>query len=165
MIAVCTTFRKAPWADALYAADARWWTVYGGEAEESCAGELWTCAHEDRFDIHHVEAVDEPGLSQHPGRIHAGLNSGYQAIGLAFMWGAARIVLLGYDMQRGPRGESHHHGDHEGNLPNLGTMHEWVRRMIPLAIDLRSQGVEVINATRRTALRCFEQMPIAQALR
>lgn len=114
--------------------------------------------------LNRVEAVDVPGLCLRPGRIHTGLNSGYQAIGLAFMWGAARIVLLGYDMQRGPRGESHHHGDHEGGLPNLGTMHEWTRLMVQLAIDLRAQGVEVINATRRTAIRCFERMPIDEAL-
>lgn len=116
-------------------------------------------------DANHIEAVDEPGLCIRPGRIHTGLNSGYQAINLAYMFGAARIVLLGYDMQRGPKGESHHHGDHEGGLPNLGTMHEWARRMIQLAIDLRVQRVDVINASRRTALKCFECMPIDKALR
>lgn len=80
------------------------------------------------------------------------------------MWGAARIVLLGYDMQRGPRGESHHHGDHEGKLPNLGTLDAWRRHMVEIGIDLRERGIEVINATRRTAITCFEQMPIGEAL-
>lgn len=116
-------------------------------------------------DLNQIEAIDEPGLCLRPGRIHTGLNSGYQAIGLAFMWGAARIILLGYDMQRGPRGESHHHGDHEGGLPNLGTMHEWTRRMVQLGIDLRTCGIDVINATRRTAINCFERMPIERALK
>ena len=114
--------------------------------------------------IHYVEAVDEPGLSTKPGRIHTGLNSGYQAIGFAYLWGAARIILLGYDMQRGPNGESHHHGDHEGGLPNLGTMPEWTRRMVQLGIDLRARGVEVVNATRQTAITCFERLPIDKAL-
>lgn len=146
-----------------YAADARWWRVYGGEAERACEGELWTCA--DRMvALNRIEAVEGRGLCDRPGRIHAGLNSGFQAIGLAYMWGAARIVLLGYDMQRGPNGESHHHGDHEGGLPNLGTLHEWAREMVDLAIDLRRRGVDVINASRRTALTCFERMPIEAAL-
>lgn len=147
----------------LYAADSRWWRVYGAEAERNCAGELWTCAAK-MVGLNQIEAVDEPGLCTRPGRIHTGLNSGYQAIGLAYMWGAARIVLLGYDMQRGPRGESHHHGDHEGGLPNLGTLDEWVRRMVQLGIDLRDRGIDVINATRSTAIKCFERMPIPQAL-
>lgn len=141
----------------------RWWRVYGGEVERVCTGELWSCAR-GIDGVNYVEAVDDVGLSIRPGRIHTGLNSGYQAIGLAFMWGAARIILLGYDMQRGPRGESHHHGDHEGGLPNLGTLPEWSRRMVQIGIDLRKQGVEVINATRRTAIKCFEQVPIGEAL-
>jgi hypothetical protein len=140
--------------------------VYGGEVERVCAGELWTSANPERVHgVHWIEAVDEPGLSVKPGRIHTGLNSGYQAIGLAYLWGAARIVLLGYDMQRGPKGESHHHGDHEGGLPNLGTMHEWARRMVQLGADLRARGVEVMNATRRTSITCFERLPIEVALK
>jgi len=142
----------------------RWWTVYSEEVERNFTGECWTCADRLRGVINHVEAVDEPGLGTKPGRIHTGLNSGYQAINLAYMWGAARIILLGYDMQRGPKGESHHHGDHEGNLPNLGTMPEWGRRMVQLGADLRSHGVEVVNATRRTAITCFERLPIEEAL-
>lgn len=108
--------------------------------------------------------MDEPGLSLRPGRIHAGLNSGYQAVGLAFMWGAAQIVLLGYDFMRGPNGESHHHGDHEGGLPNLGTLDEWVERMGQLALELRACSVEVVNASPRTALECFIREPIRAAL-
>lgn len=163
MIAVCTTFRKAPWADALYAADSRWWRVYGAEVERVCSGELWTCAAK-MVALNQIEVVEEPGLSTKPGRVNSGRNSGYQAVGLAYMWGAARIVLLGYDMQRGPNGETHHHGDHEGGLPNLGTMSEWARSFIQLGADLRARGVEVINATRRTAITCFERMPVAEAL-
>lgn len=115
--------------------------------------------------INQVEGVDDPGLSLRPGRIHTGLNSGYQVIGLAYMWGPPRrIVLLGYDMQRGPSGESHHHGDHEGGLPNLGTLDEWSRRMNELAFDLRVQGVEVVNCSRATALRCFDRAQLQDAL-
>lgn len=116
--------------------------------------------------MNYVEGVDDVGLCTRPGRIHTGGNSGYQAIGLAFMFGAARIVLLGYDMQRGPNGEAHHHPDHPGDLPNSPRerMAEWARRFVELAGDLRRHGVEVINATRRSALRCFEPMPLDIAL-
>lgn len=113
--------------------------------------------------INHIAVIDEPGLSLRPGTLHGGKNSGYQAIGLASMWGATQIVLLGFDFQR-TDGKSHHHGDHEGGLPNLGTMSEWVRLMIRMAADLRARGVEVINASRETAITCFERLPIEKAL-
>lgn len=138
--------------------------MYGAEVEQAFRGELWSSAVVDG--VNHVEAVDDTGLSIRPGRIHAGGNTGHQLIGLAFMWGAARIILLGYDMQRGPKGESHHHGDHGNGLPNPepANLREWAHRMIQAGADLRRHGVEVINATRRTALNCFEVMPLERAL-
>lgn len=114
--------------------------------------------------VNYVEAADDVGLCTRAGRIHSGGNSGYQAINLAFMWGARRIVLLGYDMQR-TGGRTHWHGDHGNGLPSLtADLKEWRRRMIQLGIDLRTHGVEVINATRDTALTCFERQPIEVAL-
>lgn len=125
---------------------------------------MWTSAPNVKF-ANYIEAVDLPGLSTKPGRIHSGLNSGYSALGWVYHQGAIRIVLLAYDMQRGPKGESHFHGDHEGGLPNLGTMPEWARLMIQLGIELRYYGVEVLNASRRTAITCFERMTLEKALR
>lgn len=152
--------------------------MYGDEALRTFPGEFWAASDvggglgaqwgvvsaKVRAKLRYVEVVDEPGLCTRPGRVNSGLNSGYQAIGLAYMWGAARIVLLGYDMQRGPQGESHHHGDHERDLPNLGTLPEWTRRTVQLGVDLRAHGVEVINATRRTAITCFERASIESVL-
>lgn len=36
--------------------------------------------------------------------------------------------------------------------------------MPQLASDLRQEGTTVINASRDTALQCFERMPLEQAL-
>lgn len=110
-----------------------------------------------------LDVVDEPGLSTNPKRVHSGLNGGYQTMGRVYHRGVAKIVLLGYDMQK-TGGQLHHHGKHEGQLPNLGTLPEWRLRMVQMSIDLRAHGVRVINATRETALTCFDRAPIAQAL-
>jgi hypothetical protein len=143
----------------------RWWLKRGAEVESSgFKGEYWSSSHGDG--INHIEAVDDSGLSLNPKRIHTGGNGGYQLVGLVYHWGVSRIILLGYDMQYGPKGEKHHHEDHKGELPNPSEAHlrEWARRFVKLGADLRDQGVEVINATRRTAITCFERMPIEAAL-
>jgi hypothetical protein len=117
--------------------------------------------------VNYIEALDHPGLCLKPGRIHSGGYSGYQAVGFAYTQGPpTRIVLLGYDMQPGAKGEVHHHGRHGDGLPNPipGHFPEWGRRMTELAIDLRKQGVEVVNCSRRTALNCFERQPLDVAL-
>lgn len=166
-----------------YASDARWWRVYGHDVDDvGCAGERWaSCdaggghklggqdfewcrvARSVTERINWIEVVDEPGLCTRPGRIHTGMNSGYQSIGLAWSWGAARIVLTGYDMQK-TGGKSHFHGDHKGGLPGLGNLPDWCRRMVPLATDLRAKGIDVVNATRVTALTCFRRATIKEAL-
>lgn len=152
----------------MFAADERWWNAYGAEVARDFKGELWTVSRWTRAappGVQTIECVDEPGLSTRPGRIHFGRNSGYATIGWVYHQGAEGIILLGFDMQRGQNGESHHHGAHGAGLPNLGNMPEWVRLMVALGADLRAQGVRVVNATRRTALTCFEQLPLDEALR
>lgn len=105
-----------------------------------------------------------PGLGRKI--IHFGGNSGYQAINLAFLFGATRIILLGFDMKKD--GEKvHFFGNHpyhkrKNEGPNEGTMRRWVHNFASLAADLKQEGVEVINATRSTALDCFPKQALEQ---
>lgn len=75
------------------------------------------------------------------------------------MLGAKKIVLLGYDMHR--HGDQvHFFGSHPYHRFNEGpsdfTMKDWCEKFIPLAKDLGLEGVEVINATRKTVLTAFK---------
>lgn len=84
--------------------------------------------------------------------IRTGGNSGYQALNLAVLLGASRIILLGYDM----RG-SHWHGDHPKRLanPKESDFAAWRARFATTLPDLARAGVEVLNCSRDTALECF----------
>lgn len=150
----------------LYACDWTWWQAYDAEVRRTVSSsELWTCdaGAANRHGLNYVEGVkNEPGLSSVPGRIHTGLNGGYQAVGLAAMWGAAKIILLGFDMQR-TDGKTHWHGDHVG-LPNLGHLNRWVEEFVGLGADLRRAGISVVNATRVSALQCFRKVVLREAL-
>jgi hypothetical protein len=157
VIVVNATFRLAPWADALYGADETFWKQYLPEIRSSgFAGELWTCSARGarELGLSFIKANAGRGYSVMPGQITTGGNSGYQALHLAALWGARRVILLGYDMQR-TGGREHWHGKHEGGLRNGRNFGFWVRRFQPLARDLRARRVEVINCTRETALNCF----------
>lgn len=107
--------------------------------------------------------MDKPGLSKDPTYIHQGKNSGYQAISLAALFGATTIILLGFDFQR-TSGKSHWHGDHPRGLGNGGNFTSWISHMNQLAKDLARANVRVINCSRKTALKCFPQVPIEDAL-
>jgi hypothetical protein len=155
-----------PWADVLYACDASWWIHYFAEAAGVMGpAEMWTCAARarDQFHLNYIFGSPMKGLSKRTDQIHTGYNSGYQAIGLAYLWGAKRIRLLGFDMMRSG-GKTHWHGDHPKQLGNGGRFHDWCKQMAPLAADAKEAGVEIINCSRKTALTCFPRLSIQEAL-
>jgi len=152
VIAINTTFRRAPWADVLYACDWQWWDAYHQEAKEIFKGEFWTQAEQSKkkYDIKIIRSRRGKGLSKIPGVIHQGENSGYQAIGLAQQLGAKQIFLLGFDMQG-----CHWHGPHPGKLNRKNIYSSWLEHFKHLAADCKAAGVEVVNCTPTTALRSF----------
>lgn len=165
---VNTTYQAAPWADLLYACDETWWQHHYPKLATVFSGELWTIseAARERHGLRWIFGQEGSGLSPDPTYIHTGMNSGYQALGLAALFGARRIVLLGYDFTVGPGGRRHWHGDHPRPLGNAPPSRypAWANAMNVLATDLKRSGVEVINASRRTALRCFPRRDLTEAL-
>ena len=160
-----TSFRRAPWADVLYACDKPWWKEYLPEVNRTFgSGERWSTSFRAAGDygLHHVLSR-EANKRWGDGCISRGLNSGHQALSLSVVFGAARVVLLGYDFQR-TNGQKHWHGDHPSPLGNLGTVDKWVAHMGELAEEIAVRGVRVVNATRETALRCFPRIPLEEAL-
>ena len=165
VLAVNCTFRLLPHADVLYAGDLQWWVRYGAEAA-GFAGEKWT---RDpfaalKYRLHRVARRDGPGLCRERGCVHSGGNSGFQAVNLAWHFGARQIVLLGFDMHR--REAGHWHGEHEGMLSAPAShIAAWRREFDAMAFDLRAEGVKVVNATEGSALECFPRMGLQEALR
>jgi hypothetical protein len=99
----------------------------------------------------------DTGLDVRPDCVRNGRNSGYQAINLAVHLGAARILLLGYDMQG-----DHYFGHHpDQSRPPFGVC---LKRFQTLVKPLRDLQVAVINCTRKTALTCFPCQPLEEAL-
>lgn len=164
VIVINTSFRLAPWADVLYACDLKWWEETSAEVRAETSADLWTQSTEAarRFGLNLVKGRGGEGLGRD--LIHLGGNSGYQVINLAYLWGARRIVLLGYDMQP-TGGRSHWHGDHPWKAAGVKPpTRSWLPRFSKLAADLAAEGVEVINATRETALRCFPRADLEDVL-
>jgi hypothetical protein len=92
--------------------------------------------------------------------VRQGENSGFQAVGLAIAFGAARVVLLGYDMKPG-KGRMHWHADHPRVNPHRRKFGAWCAHFARLAEE---SPVPIVNATRDSALTCFPRMSIAEAL-
>jgi len=160
VIAVNDAVKLAPWAEVLYAADTKWW--YWHRTDQAVLGfqglKIALTPSAQRFPgVQVLRNTGDAGLDLRPDCLRAGRNSGYQAINLAVHLGAARIVLLGYDMQGG-----HffgHHPDQSG--PPFALC---LKRFQTLVKPLAAIGVEIVNCSRRTALTCFPCRPLEEAL-
>lgn len=160
VIAVNDAVRLAPRADILYACDGRWWKWHDGVP--TFTGLKFALKSDARhWESHGVQVLKDgglEGLDLRPGYIRRGHNSGFQAINVAVHAGAARILLLGYDMRGG-----HFFGRHPDNsAPQFAACLPLFQTLVaPLA----AAGVEVINCTRKTAITCFRRAPLEQAVR
>lgn len=165
VLVVNNTWELLPTADVLYASDQSWWELHLRNVTSQFQGECWTASRliAHRTGIHFIKVRDTPGLSVEPGTVSSGANSGYQAVGLAVLFGAREILLVGYDMQH-TYGMKHWHGNHPAPLAQEVPVEGWRRRFGPLATDLQAAGVRVINCTRETALDCFPRGDLAQCL-
>ena len=162
---VNNTWELLPWADVLHAGDLQWWDRYGAAASVF-SGEKWTREElaAARYRLRQVTPRNGRGLCTEPGAVHTGGNSGYQAINLAYHFGARRIVLIGFDMHRQSGG--HWHGEHVGMLSAPDShIRVWIRHFRHLARDLRRAGVVVTNCTPGSALTHFPCAPLMEALR
>lgn len=159
--AVNDCHRIAPWAHVLYAADLAFWRHYDGVPE--FAGQRWSVdPRAARWGVRHMPGSDLLVWGSSPGPIAHGGNSGFQAINLAARQGARRIILLGYDMGVEPSGPRHWFGEHPAKISRGSDYENWIKHFDRAAPLIASDGVEVINCSRRTALKCFPRATIEE---
>lgn len=143
--AVGNAFQLAPWAAFIASTDAGWWRKYPEahalDVPKFCMGVMGG-----------VERVTIPGFG-------APVNSGVLALECAVRAGATRILLLGFDMHG-----SHFFGAYTNGLRNtqphqranhLKQYQQWADA---------NRGIEVVNCTIGSALKCFPMLPMAEAI-
>jgi len=152
VIAINTTFRRAPWADMLYACDGAWWKIYADEVARKFPGERWTqdTGAATTYGLRLMKSRRALGLSLEPGLVNQGESSGYQAIGIAYQAKARRALLLGFD-NRG----CHWHGPHPGGLNKKNIFASWSKNYVALARECTAAKFEVVNCTPNSALKSF----------
>lgn len=163
-----------PWADVLYAADLRWWRQNVRELQFDGLRVCPTAeaaVFDRRIHVAPFKWRDRDRCEQSmemefgpAGEIGGGGNSGFQAVNLAAQFGARRIVLLGFDMCIVPRGKLHHHGAHSSPMrnPTERLLAEWAKTLNGQAAALEAHGVEVVNASRNSALAAFPKMNVQE---
>lgn len=154
-------------ADAVYAADKMWWRINYERLLKWFKGEMWTCDHEIGGVFPGVNLVPAKmgyGMPESKTFIKTGSTSTCQAIQLAWLWNAKKILLLGFDCMPGPDGKKHWFGDHPPALNEVLPYNRWIEEFDLMAKEFAFCGLKVINCSRRTAITSIPQMPIDEAL-
>lgn len=143
---------RATWADVLFFADRRWLDWNASELHRHTG--RWKVTRraphvETGCDVKWLYHAPALKLSRDPDRV-SGYCGGAMAINIAFLLGARRIVLMGFDQRPGSWHDRH-------KLPAVD--HNYEKRFRPalerMAVELAAEGVECINATPGSALTCF----------
>ncbi len=164
VMAVNNTWQIAPTAEVLYFCDRSWWLCeepgYGQHALREFMGLLVT-ANSQIPEANHAPINRVNELLYTEPKFGGGGNSAFQAMNIAALWGASRILLTGVDCMR--PGE-HHHGPHTfNNAPGTNpiaharetTVTKWIKAFNEIAPLLAARGVDVVNCSRTTALTAF----------
>lgn len=177
VLAVNDAWRMVPSAEALYAHDTAWWSHHKGAP--GFAGARWSATSDlaardgkrelaKAYGINLVHGSFGAGFSHGPG-IHYGgddheqsCHSGFQAVNLALLWGARRIVLVGFDLRK-VEGRSHFFGDHPRTM-NFASPYARFAAALANARPTLPAGVDLINATPGSALKAYPMMTLRDAL-
>ncbi len=171
VISVNDSWRLCPWGDMLYAADGPWWRHYNFVTEfkgkrwtQNKGGSIWPIDAEKNGLII-IKSEHKTGISFNPSLIHTGYNSGFQALNIAVLKGATKILLLGFDCGIF-NGKSHWFGDHPKGFKkaNKSAYSLFIKEFNYAAPQLIQAGIKVINCSLKSNLSCFEKIPLINAL-
>lgn len=160
VIAINDAWKLAPWADVLFSSDRHWWRHYkgvpgfAGQKIGIGSGIRKANSFHSHPDIDVYTNTGYSGLDTRPRCLRNGRNSGYAALNLAVLFGATKIVLLGYNMSHAHG--AHYFGDHPNGLTQNAGLYPGFRRTFDSMVEpLQAHGVEVINCTPLSSLQTF----------
>jgi hypothetical protein len=167
VIAINDSFELAPWADILYFCDKKWWDTRKHKVRDQFTGRRIVTLENQIDGVTRLRNTGDAGLETDPAGLRHGSNSGYQCINLAYHLGAKRIVLLGYDMQvigndlHWNQKQRPERQDPAGFTQTLNIM---LMKFPSLVVPLQREGIEVINATPNSRLKCWPYVALPKIL-
>lgn len=181
-IAVNDAYLLAPWADVCYFCDFEWWgwhtkgvarpslgldaaavaARFAAFAGQKCS--ISNSGHGIKDPAVHILRNDgDFGLSLQRTHLYTGRNSGFQALNLAVLAGAAKIILIGYDGKRVDGQPSHWFGEHP--KPPNSKAYEIYRESFRASSNMLDRvGVKIFNASPGSAIEAFAKMELREAL-
>ena len=150
------------WVDVCWFGDMKWWNWHRDRLRKYW-GMVVTCnpKMKDWARIKVLLRGKSQGIETRPNYVAWNRNSGSSAINLAYHFGAKKIVLLGFDMRR-IDGKKNWHNEHKEREHNPFARH--MMSMPTIRKELQDLGVELINATKDSAITCLPYLSLEEVV-
>lgn len=165
VIAIKENVELCPWADVVYGCDVAFWRNAMGLPGFQGLKIAYKSPSSQVRSIR-INENEHRILTAEPGVIGSGRNSGFQALNLAIQFGAARILLIGFDMS--DKHGVHWYGRSQGDgrsQPAEWNFREWRKAFHVAACQMPGLGVQVLNASPLTTLTCFPIVSVETAFK
>jgi hypothetical protein len=174
IIAVNTSFQLGSWIDVMMFGDLPYFEDNKKKLRSftglkiACVA-IFTDSQFEGENIRYLQREKRSGLSLKNNTIFWCKNTGAAAINLATLSGAKRIFLLGFDMKL-LAGEQHFHNQYDKTKkvykPNENGMPftEHLKGFPAIAKDAEKLGIEIINVSPESEIKCFKKMTLKEAL-
>lgn len=162
VIGVNDAFKLGDWVDFVWFGDQRWYEWNKAHINRY-PGIVTGCPHTSKrmSRVLQVNRNEGSGISTNPTYVMWNKSSGACAINFAYLLGARRIILIGYDMKT-REGKHNWHSNHK-HVPRQDIYER--RFLLPftrIAQDAERLGLEIINATPDSALTVFPYQSLEQ---
>lgn len=173
VVVINSSYTVAPFADYLVFVDVRWYGAHAA-ALASFRGQIVTTSMAAKvapgghplLRLQKVAPNKEPkGLCEVRNCVVYQRTGLQPALNMLAHLEVARIILIGFDMQRSPKGKTHHHQPHP--WANRAGNKSWDLQMeqINFMVEpLRRRGIEVINTSMASRLPWWPKVPLSKVL-
>lgn len=103
------------------------------------------------------------GIDTRTGHISWNSCSGGSAVNLAWHLKAERVILIGFDMAKDEKGNTHYHKDHKKSPANP-PYKVYLESFWKIAGDAKHLGFEIFNASPQSSMDCFPKITSEEAL-
>ena len=164
VMAINSSYRLCSWSQSLYFSDIDWFHNHRTVVENwvGLAATATQSGYGLPEKVLRLIALDRDDFGRGDICVKHGPSSGHVAISLAIAMGAARVILLGYDMGI-IGGRSHHHDDYQTESDKL-FRDDFLPGFAGWNAAAERAGVEVLNCTPGSALTEFPMASIDMIL-
>ena len=160
--------------DVHLACNIEWWNHYHADIKpHNCDKWTWDSDTAKKYGINYIQGRWGEGLSTDQNYIYYHHGAGPQMVNLALHYGCEVIALLGWDMHYPGKIDNktylqprHRHGEYPKQLqhwPQTGPNGEFTGLIKEMeTINPMDYGIEIINVTQGSALKCFPMMDLYQ---